>query len=517
MVTRLISAAALIAVGALGLALAQSLWPREVDPMSHEPPPIAAVDTATRSSATPESGGTLTLSAETARRAGIHVARVDAAEADSIRRLPAIVEPHGYRTVEITTLLAGTVVDMPVTLGARLPSGAVVATLRSPALTDEVRMWLTMKAERDVAANRLTRAKRLAEIGAASRQDLEVAEAADVRAATDVKTAEARLRRLGLPESTLARVSEGGSLPDTFAVVADAAGQVIARQANPGQQLDAGDSVVTLSDLSSVWVMGDLFESDLAHARVGTSVRVTVGAFPGRAWTGRLTYIEPVVARETRTVKVRVEVPNRDEALRLGMLVSIELDVTGDTGISVPGGAIQMLGEAAVVYVETSPGTFEERTVALGAQTSSGVRVLDGLLPGDAVVVAGSFALRAERERLGWAPPVPRTRRAVERPAPVVAPPAEAIPTRVVEITQAGLVPARVTIPANQAVDLVFIRRVEETCGTDVVIPDLGISRDLPIDTRVTIRLPPQQPGEVTFACGMNMLKGTVVVQRSSR
>jgi len=78
-------------------------------------------------------------------------------------------------------------------------------------------------------------------------------------------------------------------------------------------------------------------------------------------------------------------------------------------------------------------------------------------------------------------------------------------------------VPARVTIPANQAVDLVFIRRVEETCGTDVVIPDLGISRDLPIDTRVTIRLPPQQPGEVTFACGMNMLKGTIVVQRSSR
>ncbi len=97
---------------------------------------------------------------------------------------------------------------------------------------------------------------------------------------------------------------------------------------------------------------------------------------------------------------------------------------------------------------------------------------------------------------------------------PAVVDSQSAVLTRVVEITAAGLVPARVTVPANQPVDLVFIRRVDQTCGTEVDIPDLKVRRPLPLNECVTIRLPPQPPGELSFSCGMDMLKGVIVVGR---
>ncbi len=518
MVTRILAALGLVALGAAGYAAVQSVWPstNAVDHTAHVDVPMAMP----AGGPTAPSPTSLSLTPEAVARAGI---RAEPAGRDGTAgplRLPATVEPDGYRTVEVTTLLPGTVLEMPVTLGAVIPAGTVVGRLRSPALTDEIRQWLTMRADRDVVANRLTRAKRLAEIGAASREALEEAEAADVRAATDLATAHARLVRLGVPESRLASLGEGAPLPDTFDVVAEAGGQVIARPVNPGQQVEAGRVLVTLADLSSVWVMGDVFEADLTRLAVGRAVRVTAGAFSDRTWTGRLTYIEPEVARETRTVKVRVEVPNGDRALRLGMLTNIEVDAPAAESVSVPRTAVQMLGAASVVYVETATGEYAERVVAIGAESGGRVEILDGLLAGESVVVAGAFALRSERERLGWAPPVPRAV-PVRRPAesPVVrsgapAPAAPAVLTRVIEITQAGLVPATVTVPASQPVDLVFIRRVEETCGTDLVIPELGITRQLPLGTPVTVRLPPHEPGEVTFACGMNMLKGTIIVLR---
>jgi RND family efflux transporter MFP subunit len=515
MMTRILAALGFVAVGAIGLAVVQSVWPSSS--VADHANTLSSLDAPPPSAAPSASDGILRLSPEAVARAGIRVEAVGRGGIAQPLRMPATVEPDGYRTVEVTTLLPGTVLDMPVRLGDVIRAGTVVGRLRSPALTDEVRRWLTLRAERDVAASRLARTRRLAEIGAASRGDLEEDEAADVRAATDLTGAHARLVRLGLGEPRLAELVDGAPLPETFDVVAEAGGQVIARPVNPGQHVEAGQTLLTLADLSSVWVMGDVFEADLAVLSVGSVVRVTTGAFPERAWTGRLTYVEPEVARDTRTVKIRVEVPNPDRALRLGMLTSIEVAARSAPAVTVPRGAVQTLGTASVVYVETSAGEYTERVVRVGAESGGRVAVLDGLAAGESVVVDGSFALRSERERLGWAPPTPPAGLPVAEPetsaqAAVAVEPTVA--TRRIEITAAGLVPARVTVPAGQPVDLVFIRRVEETCGTDVVVPELGVTRDLPLDTPITIRLPAREPGEVAFTCGMGMLKGTIVVVR---
>ncbi len=496
MIKRVFAAVMLMAVGATGMYLVQQ-WrtPPHSDAGASMPAP-AQVDAA--------ASRRLTMDEEARRRVGLQTVVVEAGSAGATLRIPAVVEPHGYRVVDVTPLVAGTVTEVRAELGQHVPRGAVIARLRSPELTDEVRRWLTLRAERDVATQRLARTDALAKIGAASRQDLEEDQASVVRARTELESARTRLERLGVSEARLAQMGQGDALPEMFDVVAHASGVVITRTANPGQNVEAAHPIVTLADRGTVWVIGDVFEADLAHVRQGQRAQVTSEAFPGRVWTGTVAYLDPVIAGDTRTAKVRVEVANPAGSLRFGMFVTMEIERPGvTTGASAPASAVQSLGAVDVVYVEVGPGQFEERSV-------------NDLRAGDRVVTDGSFALRAERERLGWPPPVPAAHDgAAVSPMSPAASAASAAPvaTRVIEITAAGLVPASVTVPANQPVDLVFIRRVTETCGTEVDIPDLQIRRELPLDERITIRLPPQAPRELSFSCGMDMLKGVIIVR----
>jgi RND family efflux transporter MFP subunit len=509
MMKRILFSVSLVTVGAVGFYLVDRWISPPSVVVSTEAPAAAPASPA------PASDRTLTLSSEAITRAGITVIVVGQGGVAATRRLPGVVEPHGYRVVDVTPLMSGSVTEVRAELGQVIRQGSVVARLRSPELTDEVRRWLTLRAERDVVAQRLARTESLAKIGAASRQDLEEDQASLVRVRTELDTARLRLERLGVTESRLTSMGQGDALPEVFDVVAQAGGVVTARMVNPGQNVAVGEPMLTVADRSRVWVIADVFEADLGQVREGQAARVTSETFAGRAWTGRVAYLDPAIARDTRTAKVRVEVENRDEALRFGMFVTVELGVAGaSSDLVVPRAAVQSLGAVDVVFVEQTPGRFVERVVQLGAATADTVVVTQGLMAGDRVVTSGSFALRAERDRLGWPPPAPlqpADRAALHESAAGSQP---AVTTRVIEITTAGLVPAQVTVPANQVVDLVFIRRVNETCGTEVDIPDLKIRRPLPLNERVTIRLQPQPPGELSFSCGMDMLKGVIVVGR---
>lgn len=505
--TRVLVALGLVSVGAAGMYVA--MRPSGAPQQASSAAEASAVPAADVPSA---DSRTLTLTPDAVTRAGIAVVPAALSTAGLARRLPGVVEADGYRTIDVTPIVGGTVVSMAVDLGTEVRAGAVVARLRSPELTDEVRRWLTFRAERDVVARRLTRTQGLTKIGAASRQELEEVEAEVVRADTELGTARARLARLGFSDETLQNISQGGAIPETIDVRAPAGGVVIRRVANPGQNVGPDEPLMALADLGTVWVMGDLFEQDLSHVRVGQAATVTSDALPGRTWTGRVAYIEPEVARDTRTVRVRVEVANPDAALKFGMFVSVSINAGATASrVVVPRTAVQSLGAVSVVYVEDGArtGRFTEHAVLLGDTVGDAVEIRTGLAAGDRVVTQGSFFLRAERDRLGWpAPqsPAPQT--------PVSAGPVT-VATRTIEITAAGLVPARVTVPPNQPVDLVFIRRVEEdaTCGTEVLIPAIGVSRMLPLNERVTIRLGPRAPGELAFSCGMDMLKGVIIVR----
>jgi RND family efflux transporter MFP subunit len=457
-----------------------------------------------------------TVVATTASRAGsgIVVAPAEAGAQGAELSMPGVVEPDGYRQVDITTLLGGTVIDMLVVPGALVERGQVVARLRSPELADEFQRWRTAVADREVVASRLTRVTRLAAIGAASRQDLEQVQADDVRAATEVDARRSRLLRLGVDETRLQATPGADGLPDTFDVRATARGVVVDRSLNPGTNIDAGERVVTLAETTAVWVIASVYMPDMARVRVGQIAQVTTDGFPGRVWSGRVTYIDPALSAESRTVRVRVEVSSPDAALRFGMLTTVTVRQPGaTTGVTVPRSAVQWIGAAPVVYVQTSTGTYDARTVTVRDEGGTRLTVLSGLNVGEPVVVEGAFALRAEDARLGATVATAGATASTAPPAAAAQPDGVAI-ERVVEITAAGLVPPRVTVPAGTPVDLVFIRKVDQTCGTEVSIPDLDIRRDLPFGERVVIRIPAREPGELAFSCGMDMLKGVLVVTR---
>ena len=218
-----------------------------------------------------------------------------------------------------------------------------------------------------------------------SAQEVDEAKAEEARQFHAVDDASARLRLFG-------------------PVRAPASGIVTKRDVNSGQNVQAGAELLTISNLSTVWVEAEIYERDLAAVRVGAEARVTSRAYPGETFTGRVAYLDPEISSDTRTLKARVEVANTARKLRFGMLVDVELaGPAAPAGLLVPRSAVQQIGSRSFVFVADPAvsGRYEAREVQLGVSAADEVEIRSGLLLRELVVTTGSFALRAEWERKG--------------------------------------------------------------------------------------------------------------------
>jgi len=159
-----------------------------------------------------------------------------------------------------------------------------------------------------------------------------------------------------------------------------------------------GQELLSVTDLSEVWVVGDLYEQDFRTVRVGSEAAITTPAYPGLTLHGRVSYIDPRVDPQARTAKARIEVPNADGCLRLGMYVSVSFTTPGVSTVVVPRSAVQAIGDRQVVFVPAGneDGKFIQRQVRVGSPIGDNYTVLSGLKPGETVVTEGSFFLRAE-------------------------------------------------------------------------------------------------------------------------
>jgi pyruvate/2-oxoglutarate dehydrogenase complex dihydrolipoamide acyltransferase (E2) component len=313
-------------------------------------------------------------------------------------------------------------------------------------------------------------------------------------------------------------LGSGSKVNATTSVPAPIEGVITERAANVGLNVDQATPLFTVVDLSTVWVIADVYEKDFSHVRVGNDATVTTSAYPGLSLRGRISYIDPQVNPETRTAKVRVEVPNPRGDLRLGMYADVV--VTGALGASVPvvpRSAVQNVGDRTVVYLANpkEPGTFTEREVRLGGASGEQVEVTAGVQPGDVVVTEGSFYIRAERERLALRPAAAAaaTGTSTERRAGSRVSDTANIQSAKIVVNEQGFEPAKIALRAGTPARLTFVRTTEKTCGTEVVFPSLNIKRALPLNEPVVIEFTPAKAGEIAFACGMNMLRGAVVVQ----
>lgn len=442
----------------------------------------------------------ITIPPELMQRAGIVTEVVNATGAAAQLRAPGTVQPNAYRRVIVTPLVGGRVTRVLVELGQTVARGALIVEVYSPEIAQVRAAYLAAQADTAAGDAKVRRTERLAALGSASQQELDEVRAEHVRHETEGRQAAARLRLFGLDP---ARVAGTDVHDDTAAsvmrVTAPQSGVVIERPATVGMTAEPSTPLVTIADLSPVWVIADVYDRDLARVSPGAAATITSEAIPGLQLKGSVTYVAPDVRPETRTTQVRVEVPNLDGRLRFGMYVSVSLNAGMTGALAIPKSAVQAIGPDSVVFVPdgSAGNAFTERRVTVGEGTGDRVAILTGLLPGERVVTQGSFTLRAEAERVGI--------------RPEEGPRGESVQNVSVDVTEKGFSGGAAPVKAGIPVRMTFTRKTTATCATAVVIPDHGIRRELPLNTPVTVEFIPRK--DVSYQCGMGMLSGTLIVR----
>jgi membrane fusion protein, heavy metal efflux system len=488
------AAALLVAIGAGTVYLVQRPRPPAPSGPAAQSPGAAAEPAPAAIVSTDAPDLAVTLTPDAIERAGIVLAPVTSGTEASSLRVPGLVEANAYKQVAVTPLVGGRVVRVLAELGQPVRRGQAMAEIFSPELADAETRYVSARAELEAHERELERAEKLVQIGAASRQELERLHAEHTAKSTAVASARSRLELLGLSPASIESLEHGKDVAAITTVPAPIAGVVTERSVNAGVNVESSARLFTVVDLSTVWVTADVFEKDFSRVRVGSAARVTTRAYPDEARQGRVSYTDPQVNPETRTAKMRIEVANPAGHLRLGMYADVTIEEAAPAaGLLIPRAAVQNVGNRTVVYVADSahPGRFTERDVTLGDANGDRIQIVTGLAAGDMVVAEGSFSVRAERERLGR----PRIQEA-----------------RVL-ITPQGFEPDTLTLTAGTPAKITFVRTTDKTCATEIVVASLNIRRPLPINQPVAIEFPPGPPGEIGFACGMHMLRGTILVR----
>lgn len=361
---------------------------------------------------------------ETAQRnAGVEVAAAMSRTLPTVIEVTGVVAPEESRIAHIRPLARGLIEGVSVSLGSRVEAGQPLLTFDNIELGELTGTYLSEKAalqqaqsELDVKQKNLERAQELIKLEAIAQQTLELrraetqnAEAAVTSQRARVAKVEEQIHRFGLTDQDLALLTpeEGRSIHRTAShsvIRAPFAGVITAYDVAKGEVVQPDHELFTLTNLSTVWVLADVYEKDLGRIQRDSNVTVKVEAYPDRSFAGRLTFIADLIDPKTRTAKVRCVVANDDGALKLDMFARISIPTKDQRqSIVVPQVAVQQVDNQAVVFVRRTATQFERRDVRLGASAGDLVEITDGLKQGETVVAAGSFYFKTAllRERVG--------------------------------------------------------------------------------------------------------------------
>jgi cobalt-zinc-cadmium efflux system membrane fusion protein len=342
------------------------------------------------------------LSAEEIKTAGIIVQPVTRGEFRTTRDFPGTVEPNEHALAEITTLVRGRVIDVYADLGREVKSGALLALLYSSELGMAQSAYLKATAKLNVADRAFRRAELLLKekvIGLAESQRRE-GEMLSLRA--ERQEARDRLLLLGLTDEDLRNLDRNHTIRSHVPVLAPFDGRVIARNLTKGEVVETTEKLFVVADLSDVWVTAVIPEKDIPYIRpdltgAGQSVEVHVAAYPGEVFQGRITYVGDVLDPATRTMRLRLELPNPERKLKPAMYASVRVYSEAEpNALLIPQAAVQRDRDRQFVFVQREPSVFEARDVKLGHSNGHDIKVQDGLLEGEAIVTNGAFVLKSE-------------------------------------------------------------------------------------------------------------------------
>lgn len=329
----------------------------------------------------------LTLSAEEAQTAGIKLQKLELQDTAGHILVTAIIQANQDKLAHVVPRVPGRIVKVDASLGDRVKPGQALAMLDSIELGEARSSYLQAASEAAVVQAGFARAQRLNADNIIPEKDYLRARAEHEKARASLHAAADTLRMMGVIPEKLS-----GSV---FPLTAPFAGTVIEKKAVRGELAQPDTSLFTVADLSTLWIEADLFEKDLGKVRIGAHATVTLTAYPGEVFTGRLTYISSTMDKETRTVKARVEVPNPDGRLKPEMFATVAIDTGGSVkALRVPEDAVLLMQGQSTVFV-AERGGFEPRAVEVGERAQGYAVLKSGVAAGERVVARGAYALKA--------------------------------------------------------------------------------------------------------------------------
>jgi membrane fusion protein, copper/silver efflux system len=322
--------------------------------------------------------GTVKISPEKIQRLGVRTANATRQVLNESVLLSGTVTADERKLAVVVLKFPANIVKLHVAAtGERVRAGQALFEINSPfLLQQETTLAIAMKAR-------------------AVSQEL-----GDVYARTNERSAASARARLALyevPKREIERLIRTGEPSGHIVWPAPQDGTVIEKPIIAGMRAEGGETLYRLADLSTVWVIAEAPEMALGIARPGAGARITLNAYPGKVFEGRVTFVYPEVAMTTRTAKVRIELANADGLLIPGMFASVEVSApAGEAVLTVPDSALIDSGARQVVLVEREKGLFEPRSVTVGRRANNSVEIASGLKEGETVVTSATFLIDAE-------------------------------------------------------------------------------------------------------------------------
>ena len=349
-----------------------------------------------------EKAGLVRMTPEEITHGGIEVKPVTRGDFRTFRDFPGTVVPNQHAVAEITTLVRGRVVDVYVDLGQEVKSGALLAILYSSELGMAQSGYLKAVAKLYVAERAFKRAQSLLEekvIGVAEMQRRE-GEMISIRA--EKRESQDRLRLLGMSDELIERLDREQTIQSHVPIVAPFDGRIITRNLTKGEVVETTEKLFVVADLSEVWVIANIPEKDIPYihqdqSKQGQNVEILLTTYAGQVFHGKITYVGDVLDIHSRTMRLRIEVPNPDRRLKPEMYATIRVYSDPETNVLVvPESSVQRERDRKFVFVQRDARSFEARDVKLGESNGDVVKVLDGLKEGETLVTQGAFVLKSE-------------------------------------------------------------------------------------------------------------------------
>ncbi len=345
--------------------------------------------------------GLITLSTEESSRVGLMVQPVTRSDFRTHRDFPASVQPNQRNMAEITTLVRGRVVEVYAELGQEVKANASLAIIYSSELGLAQSAYLKAKAKLHVAEQAYSRAQFLLREQVIGEAEAQRRQADLLSTQAEAHESRDRLKLLGMDEGEFSRLDRSRQIRSVVPIVAPFAGRIIGRKLTRGEVVETTENLFVIADLSEVWVQANIPEKDIPfvhaiHASGGTQ-EVRINAYPKDVFKGTIAYVADVLDPVTRTMQLRIELPNRDGRLKPEMFATIRLfsDAQPDQ-LAVPEAALQRDQGRTFVFVQRAANEYELREVHIGESNGTVTAILGGLNEGEPVVTNGAFVLKSE-------------------------------------------------------------------------------------------------------------------------